>query len=407
MKICAIVAEYNPFHNGHKYQIDKTREILGEDTAIVAIMSGNYTQRGELAVCDKLERAKAAVESGVDLVLELPFPYSISSAEFFASAAIQIIDKLGVCDHIVFGTENCSSEEILEYTKIIEGEEFNKVFDEISALRENADCGYPRLSEMTLTKIGRPDLATKLLSSNNILATEYIKAIGKYNVSITPLTINRSGAGYNDSFISGERLQSASAIRALLDDGDLSALDYVPFSAKEAFLKAIESKKMPSSDKKMSGAVISNLRLNSPDSECDIHDATGGLYNRLSRLSLEATDIQSLTALAETKKYTRARIRRAIWNTFFGVTSSEVRSAPLFTQILAMNGVGRRVLKRIPKRTDFHIFTKPTSTASVDKQILLQKSRSDRADKVYGLSLEEPLDGSYFLKMTPFVKCDE
>ena len=110
MKTAAIICEYNPFHNGHKYQIDKAREILGEDTRIIAVMSGNFTQRGEVALTDKSIRAKAAVLSGVNLVLELPFPYSMSSAEFFACSGVDIINKLGCVDYLVFGCEAESSE---------------------------------------------------------------------------------------------------------------------------------------------------------------------------------------------------------------------------------------------------------------------------------------------------------
>ena len=106
MKIAAIIAEYNPFHNGHKYQLDKLRELLGEDTAIISVMSGNYVQRGEIAIADKTVRARAAVDAGVNLVLELPFPYSMASAEFFASAGVHIITSLGIVDYLVFGSES-------------------------------------------------------------------------------------------------------------------------------------------------------------------------------------------------------------------------------------------------------------------------------------------------------------
>lgn len=404
MKIAAIVAEYNPFHNGHKYQIDKAREILGEDTAIVVVMSGNYTQRGELAICDKLIRAKSAVNCGVDLVLELPHPYSMSSAEFFAKSAIHIIEKIGVADYLVFGTEDSAIEEIKDYVDLTESDEFKALYQRLSSDKEFADLGYPKLCEITASKLNPAINAKKFSSPNNILAVEYIRALKKECSHIIPLPITRKGAGYNDNLIEGTMFQSASAIRSLITDGDISALKYIPEGARNIYSSALSSKKMPSSEDRLSTALITNLRLNPPSFSGEIHDASGGLYNRLYKLSFKANSIQSLTSAAETKKYTKARIRRAIWNTFFGVTSSEVRTLPAFTQILAMNSVGRQVLKRIPKTADFHVFTKPSRSSSLPEHIIEAKARADRADSVYGLSLEDPNNGSFYLTMTPYVK---
>ena len=131
MKIAAIITEYNPFHNGHQYQIDKTRELLGEDVAIIAIMSGNFTQRGDLAIADKTIRAKAAVECGVNLVLELPFPFSLSSAEFFAKSAVSIIDRLGVVDYICFGCETDDKAVLVKVAKTMLGENYIENYENI------------------------------------------------------------------------------------------------------------------------------------------------------------------------------------------------------------------------------------------------------------------------------------
>ena len=146
MKIAAIITEYNPFHNGHEYQIKKTREILGEDTAIIAIMSGNFTQRGEPAIADKLVRARAAVECGVDLVLELPFPYSMTSAEFFARSGVRIAAKLGIVDYLVFGSE-CGDIELL--SEIAENMMSESFLSEL-AKREKTDThrGHAALCEL-------------------------------------------------------------------------------------------------------------------------------------------------------------------------------------------------------------------------------------------------------------------
>ena len=174
--------------------------------------------------------------------------------------------------------------------------------------------------------------------------------------------------------------------------------------ARSTFRKALSDGKVPSDITKLDAAVISSFRLNSPTADIDIHDAAGGLYNRLCDLSADATSISMLTALAETKKYTKARIRRAIFNTYFGVTSSEVRSLPSYTQVLAMDDVGRAVLKAIKKTSDFPVITKPSSYKEFGENVIRQKELSNRADAVYGLTLKNANSGRFPLTFTPYVK---
>ena len=404
MKVAAIIAEYNPFHNGHKYQVDKIREILGEDTAVIAIMSGNFTQRGEPAITDKTIRAKAAVMCGVNLVLELPFPFSMSSAEFFAKSGVRIANEIGVVDHLVFGSESGDVRELSDIASIMASSEYQLTLE---AMRDNSkyrEYGYPELCELALTKLYGKEIKISPLSPNNILAIEYIKALRAMGSRISPLTIRREGAGYNDIINPMAEFQSASAIRDELLSRGNSALDYVPKNAKEVYLKAIENGKMPSNAARLDLAVISSLRLNSPSAVVDIHDAKGGLYNRLCDMSAEATGISSLTHLTETKKYTKARIRRAIWNTYFGVTSSDVKRLPLYTQVLAMDEIGRSVLKRIKKMSDFPVITKPSSYKDYGFEVISQKELSNKADSVYGLTLENANSGRFPLTFTPFVR---
>lgn len=404
MKVAAIIAEYNPFHNGHKYQVDKIREILGEDTAVIAIMSGNFTQRGEPAITDKTIRAKAAVMCGVNLVLELPFPFSMSSAEFFAKSGVRIANEIGVVDHLVFGSESGDVRELSDIASIMASSEYQLTLEAMRDDSEYREYGYPELCELALTKLYGKEIKRSPLSPNNILAIEYIKALRAVGSVILPLTIRREGAGYNDIINPMAEFQSASAIRDELIAQGSSALDFVPENAKEVYLKAIENGKMPSDAARLDLAVISSLRLNSPSAVVDIHDANGGLYNRLCDMSAEATGISSLTHLTETKKYTKARIRRAIWNTYFGVTSSDVKRLPLYTQVLAMDEIGRSVLKRIKKMSDFPVITKPSSYKDYGFEVISQKELSNKADSVYGLTLENANSGRFSLTFTPFVR---
>lgn len=403
MKVAAIISEYNPFHNGHKYQIDKLRHILGEDTAVIAIMSGNFTQRGEMAITDKTVRARAAVECGVNLVLELPFPYSMSSAEFFAKAGVWIAEAIGVVDYLVFGSESGDIDEISNIASIMLSPEYNLILDTLREHPDNREIGYPLLCEMAVKSLYGKELSRDFLSPNNILGLEYIKALSSFGSSITPVAIKREGAGYNDIINPMAEFQSASAIRAEIYDKNISALDFVPDKARNVYLSAVEQGKMPSDLSRLDLAVISFFRLNS-SVDRDIQDATGGLYNRLCQMSAEATSISGLTALAETKKYTSARIRRAIWNSYFGVTSSDVRTLPSYTQVLAMDTIGRSLLKLIKKVAKVSVITKPSSYKELGDEVIRQKELSNKADSVYSLTFKVANSGRFSLTFTPFVK---
>ena len=404
MKIAAIITEYNPFHNGHKYQIDTIRKLLGEDTAIIAIMSGNFTQRGELAIADKTVRARAAIDAGVSLVLELPFPYSSSSAEFFASAGVHIANAIGVVDYLVFGSESGDIEALYEIAENMLTDKFQNTLRECEADEKNANSGYPRLCELAYNKAFDAKTSKEVFSPNNILAIEYIKSLIREKSSIKPLTVRREGAGYSDTFTAGESLQSATAIRELICQNDISAFDYMPSSAASAYIDAIKAGKCPSDEARLDLAVISHFRLSSPRGNDEIHDAGGGLYNRLYNFALQTSSISSLTSMTETKKYTSARIRRAMWNSFFSVTSSVVRSTPAYTQVLGLDAVGRSLLKRIKKVSDFTVITKPSSYTAASPEVAVQKELSNKADSIFALSLQCPDSSAFALSFTPYVK---
>ncbi len=403
MKLAAIIAEYNPFHNGHKYQIDEARKLLGEDTAIIAIMSGNYTQRGEIAIADKTVRAKLAVLEGVNLVLELPFPSSSNTAEIFAKSGVHIADSIGA-DYLIFGSECGDIGTISKAAEIMMSDKFSDLYECLKNDKSNKSKSYPQIVEEAYMALGGDKLDFDISSPNNILAIEYMKAIREFGCGITPLTIKREGAGYSDTDIAeNTKLQSATAIRELLCKEDSSAYEYMPKNAKNVFDEAKSSGLMPANIEKISPAIISFLRLNT-QSDIDIFDADGGLYNRLCTLSMKTNSILSLAASAETKTHTKARIRRALINSFFGVTSSIAKELPAYTQVLAFDEIGRRALKRIKKTTDFPCITKPADYGAFSDAVTRQKELSNKADSVYVLSLPGDIPGAFHLTFTPFVK---
>ena len=407
MKTVLIISEYNPFHKGHKYQIDDIRKNFGKDTAIIALMSGSYTQRGDVAVMDKFLRAKSAVLEGVNLALLLPFPYSCSSAEFFATAGISIANSLGIVDVLAFGSECGDVNKIVTVAKNMLSEKFLTAFEKEKNGENGQTIGYPTLCEKVYRDAFPSDTLIGFSSPNNILAIEYVKALLRTNSRILPYTTKRQGAGYNDEEIVDSEFQSATAIRNLLDSSVNSALDFLPSLSKSVLLEALNNNSAPCKTDRLSTAILSFFRLNSPKDSCDIHDADSGLYNRLIAASIKATDTSTLVKLASTKKYTTARIKRAIWNSFFGVTSSDVRTPPHYTQVLAMDSIGQALLKRIKKTTAFPIVTKPSSVDGLDNVALRQKQLSDSSDFIFELSKPSSASADTVLKAKPFIKSGE
>ncbi len=402
MKTVAIITEYNPFHSGHEYQIKKIREEFGDDTRVIAIMSGNYTQRGDTAIMDKSLRAKCAVMCGVNLVLELPFPFSSASAEFFAKSGVRIADSIGVVDYLSFGSESGTISDLTQIAKNMSTPEYKNLLKESLSQKSVRKKGYPELCEQTYKQLYETTPPSSISLPNNILALEYIKALYDIKSNIKPHTIKRSGAGYSEKSIQEVPYQSASAIRELMHNDVSSAIKYVPNNLKDALLEGLKNNLFPCNSDRLSTAVISNFRIN-PSPKTEFHDAGGGLYNRLQNASFEASTISQLTELADTKKYTTARIRRAIWFSFFSVTSSEVKKFPLYTQALAMDNVGKSILKEVKKISSFPIVTKPSSYAALSDDAKRQKQLSDKADSIFQLTKPMHVSGNLSLLTSPYI----
>lgn len=404
MSTVAIICEYNPFHSGHEHQISRIREEFGAETCIVALMSGNYTQRGEIAIADKTVRARAAVEAGINLCLELPFPFSMASAELFALAGVRILNAIGTVDYLSFGSESGDIRLLQHTAELISLPEYENILTELISDADKKDGGYPKLCEMALRRLTGREGGYAPLTPNNILAIEYIRALKATKSTIKPHTIARLGSDFNESDITASEHQSATAIRAALKRGDYSALVYVPNSAKRHISEAIKSGAAPCDADAISAAVISFFRLSSPTPSEALHDVGGGLYNRIRAKSFEANTITDLVRLAETKKYTSARIRRAIWYSYFGVTSSEIKAAPAYTLLLGTDDIGRAELKRIKRTSVFPVVTKPSAFADLPQDAQIQNARSNRADSIFQLTKPTPPNGNFSLTASPYVK---
>lgn len=407
MKTVAIISEYNPFHKGHAAHLDMIRKAYGDDVAIIAIMSGNYTQRGELAVADAFVRAKAAVRSGVQLVLKLPFPFSTASAEYFAMAGVSIAEGLGVTDVLSFGSE-CG--DLTQLSRVAENlsSPIYKAHMYEHADATHASLGHARKAELLYRKLFGDTDASLLSSPNNTLGIEYLRALNFIGSTIEPHTVKREGS-YHENELIPDIYPSATAIRnswraAAYEEGFL----FLPEASANVFRQELTSGTFPIDQNELSTVVLAHFRniLTHPSTTLPAEDG-GGLYARLCRLSHKATDLQNLIELSKTKKYTTARIRRLIWYALFGVTSSDLCAKPKYTQLLAMDDRGAKLLRRIHRQGTIDILTKPADYHCMSEEAVYQAEKDIRADQLFLLARNVALrNDSPFLR-TPYRMKDE
>ena len=400
MKTVGVIAEYNPFHEGHAHHLREIRKAFGDDARIVAVMSGNFTQRGDIAIADKYTRAEAAILGGCDLVLELPFPFSGENAEVFARAGVHILNALGIVDIISFGSE-CGDVCTLErLANLVSDGSFR---DEIRQSDKHSSEGYPKLFYKKACEILGKSEAEALLTPNNLLGIEYIRALQAFHSTIVPHTVKRLGEAHHSTALSS--MASSSAIRASLARGEIEeALSCLPDAVRSVYRRVYEGGLFPVFLDTLSLPYLSYFCLNSPSAEASIADAGGGLYHRLFAMAKKAATIEELIRLTQTKKYTAARIRRALRNTVLGVTSSDTAKTPSYTTVLAMNSRGQEILRDIRKKKSFAVLTKPADFPLLPENAVKEAAAVNRADSVYTLAFPQIRSRGFFLRHSPFRK---
>lgn len=347
MKSTAIVSEYNPFHNGHKYLIDKARE--NGATHITAIMGGNFLQRGECAIADKYARAAAAVRGGADLVIELPAVYAVASAEGFARGAIETLDKSGCMDELCFGAEVGDTEQLCRAARITGSEEITEI------CRKYIKQGYshPRAMQAAAEEAdydnGELAFAAQLLSMpNNTLGIEYIRAIDDLKSTIKPVAAARKSVGHNSDVTVGE-FASASKIRQLILSNDSSYTNFVPPATGEMIARQTQRGLCPTTLKYGDRAVMSVLRRMTPNELAKLPDVTEGLENRLFRAIRESTSVAEIVEKVKCKRYTYTRLCRIIICAYLGITKELAEISPQYIRPLAFNDRGAELLKMMKK----------------------------------------------------------
>lgn len=334
MKIGAVVCEYNPFHSGHQYQLETARTTLGLD-AIVGMMSGNYVQRGDVAIYPKELRARGALACGMDLVLELPAILTLQSAERYARNAVQSLDALGCVDYLFFGAE-CPDTEVLKKIAAV-------LANESVPFRQQLQQGLSRglsfaaaRAEAVRTVIGAAS-AEILSQPNNILAVEYCKALLQCGSRIQPVALPRRGATHHQT-TPEEGFASASAIRGWMAEGAA----YSAYLPSKAF--SLYGTTPPFTIEALEKAILARLCLMTPTQLADIADVGEGLENALLREALTAETLPQMLEAVKSKRYAYSRLRRISLCAYLGITREDTLRAPSYLRILDFNSKGQEVL---------------------------------------------------------------
>lgn len=371
--IVGVIAEYNPFHNGHVLHLEKTRAALAGDTGIVAVMSGDFVQRGENAIYSKFARAEAAVRCGCDLVLELPLPWCLSSAEGFARGAVGILGGLGVVTHLSFGSESGELPALETLAQALLDPTFPQ--DLRRYLQDGRSFAAARQAALE-ARIG--PVAKLLETPNNILAVEYLKAIYEQRLTLHPMTIRREGAQHDGS--GSETIRSGAELRTRIEVGQ-DITDFIPEAAAAVFALERELGRGPIPAAAIETALLSRLRMMGPAVYNNVPGAEEGLGNAVCKAANEEPTISSVCSAAKSKRYALSRIRRMVMCAALGVQKDMADGIPPYARVLAANERGREILKLASEKNSIYIISKPAAcrgtTPEIEKLMALTAESHD------------------------------
>lgn len=322
MNNLGIIVEYNPFHNGHVYHINQSKKITNADN-VIAVMSGNFVQRGEPAILNKYTRTEIALNNGVDLVLELPTVYATSSAELFSHSAISILDKSNIVNSLCFGSESGCIEELSKVANLLNNEPLDFKIALKNAL--NSGVSFPKAREIALQSVNY-SLGQTLSYPNNILGVEYLKSLIKLNSSMQPYTITRSSSNYNDVSLSvnTSTITSATSIRSNIKSNINSITQFVPNDCFNMLKECIDNKTYPIKDN-MINLLKYNVLTSSLEQLNNIYDVTEGLAYKIVDVLPTAENYDDLVSKLKSKRYTQTKIQRAILHLLLNITDNDMQ----------------------------------------------------------------------------------
>lgn len=374
MKAVGIIAEYNPFHNGHQYHVEKAKELTTSDYAVV-VMSGNFVQRGTPSVTDKYTRTAMALSSGADLVFELPVRYACGSAEFFSMGAVALLQNLGITDTICFGSE-CGDISLLALAADILSEEppaYRRMLNQL--LKQGHTFPFARnLALLECCKKSQYAAMKPLLASpNNILGMEYLKALNYYQSPMTAHTLKREGLGYHDTLL--HPFASASAIRSSYQEHSLFSLlkESIPENAF-SILQQAELKTFPVTEHDLSPFLFYKL-LEASDKDLSIYqDISSDLGRRIQTLFSSYTSYEEFAKALKSRQYTRTRINRALLHLLLNICSFSLKDVSAIETIPYLRLLGlKKDASHLLRSASFHPVV-PLITKVADGEKLLPEA---------------------------------
>ncbi len=360
MKVFAVVAEFNPFHNGHKYLIDSIRR-ADEDAVFVAVMSGNFIQRGEAAVFDKWQRAKAAVLGGIDLVIELPAVFSVRSAEGFARGAVDTLNKLNCVDALCFGSENNDITILKKAASILNSYLHSDI------IKKETKTGIPYAAAVDKILAEHiPQSSFSLKEPNTILAIEYLRAIEKLNAGFASIAIKRKKAQHNNNTFTGE-FSSASSIRTILKSDNAYIPEVkaaIPDACYRYMREIIKSSNDIANTGNLSDLLIGRIRSSSLDELRKFAGVNSGLEFKLMQAAAISDTMNALIDNIKSKHFHYSRLQRTLIHILLDLTKDNTdifdQNGAAYARVLAFNSNGRLLLRQINKTSDIPVISKTT-----------------------------------------------
>lgn len=383
-----IVAEFNPFHNGHKYIVEALKS--SSDDTVTAVMSGSFVQRGECACASVSDRVKMALSNGVDLVLSLPVPYSTASAEFFAKGGVDVLFSTGVIDGLGFGGECDSSRVLVECVEAMNTTDFQV------ALRNRLDEGnsFPKARQQAFADCSKSACADVIATPNNILGVEYIKAIlnGGYSdlcsISKKLKVIKRQGVAHDSDNTEGN-ICSASALRDMLKNSRAYE-SFLPSASYNLLVEAVESGKAPADYKRLETAILYKLRTMSVEEIAFLPDVTEGLEHRIAAAVKTSVSLDEILEKIKTKRYTHSRLRRIVLCALLGITRTDASLPVPYIRVLGFNSKGARLLKEMKGKSTIPVVTKRADILALDETAQRVFELECRARDIFSLALPVP-----------------
>jgi len=399
MRVLGLIVEYNPFHNGHMYHLEQAKSLCNAEF-VICVMSGNFIQRGEPAIINKWARSKMALQCGVDLIIELPVPYAMSSAEFFAYGAVKILNDIGVVDYLCFGSETAdiNTFNIIADILVNEPESYKRILKQELAKGKSFPASRQTALKNFLLEKGTniSDFESVISSSNNILGIEYIKAIKRLKSKITPISIKRINNAYNSEKITGS-ISSATSIRKLIQTKNNNLDMVLPTSCLNILKEEFNAGRGPIFSNTYELLILSSIRQMTKDQLKLLPYVSEGMENRIKNAAQTCGTLDELIEKICTKRYTRTRVQRILTSILTNLTSVELDTfnkfgGPQYARVLGLNNKGRQLLSIINKITRLPIITKTANFSNscnplLTRMLEIESSSTD----IYVLGYQNPL----------------